>query len=194
MLRIFRYLDNLCRKNDLEYWICGGTLIGAIFHKGWKPKGSDIDITLSERDYSKLYELVLANPLEDTGVELIRPILFRIVDKKFRYSEGPRKGIGLTVDVSASKVRAGLFNVKYRCQVDEGNEKKFRKNILFPLKEYEFEGSKFFGPNDPISFLKVFDEGRERLADYSSRLEYFRDLRKIYDENKEIEINFVEGK
>ncbi len=191
MFRILKYLDRLCRENRLTYWICGGTLIGAIFHKGWKPNGSDIDITLPERDYARLYDLVLKNPLEGTSVELVRPILFRIVDSKGKYSKGSRRGVGLIVDVSASKVKKGLINIRYRCQIDEGNEKIFRKNILFPLREYEFEEGSFFGPNKPVSFLRCFKEGTQKLNDYGSNIEYFRKLREDYDANSEIEVNFI---
>ena len=82
MFRILRYLDYLCRKNNLRYWICGGTLIGAIFHKGWKPFGKDIDISLPKRDYKKLLGIVKENLLEGVELDVRDNTFFRIGDKK----------------------------------------------------------------------------------------------------------------
>lgn len=48
---ILVYVDKLCRKYDLRYWVCGGTLLGTIRHKGFIPWDDDIDIFLPWQDY-----------------------------------------------------------------------------------------------------------------------------------------------
>ncbi len=37
MLKLLRVFDEICRKNNLKYWLDGGTLIGAIRHNGFIP-------------------------------------------------------------------------------------------------------------------------------------------------------------
>lgn len=52
--QILAYVDEICRKYSLRYWVCGGTLLGTIRHKGFIPWDDDIDIFLPWRDYQQL--------------------------------------------------------------------------------------------------------------------------------------------
>ena len=114
MFRVLRYLDYLCRKNKLKYWICGGTLIGAVIHKGWKPVGKDIDISLPKGDYEKLLGIVKENLLEGVELDVRDNTFFRIGDKKSKYTKGYFKGEGIGVDVYGIDIRKRLFWIYYK--------------------------------------------------------------------------------
>ena len=56
-LGILDYFDKLCSENSLTYFLAGGTLLGAIRHKGFIPWDDDIDVMMPRKDYEKLKEL-----------------------------------------------------------------------------------------------------------------------------------------
>ena len=52
-LKILLDVDEFCRTNNIRYWLCGGTLIGAIRHQGYIPWDDDIDISMPRPDFDK---------------------------------------------------------------------------------------------------------------------------------------------
>jgi lipopolysaccharide cholinephosphotransferase len=53
-LGMLEYVDKVCRENDIEYTLAGGSLIGAMRHGGYIPWDDDIDIELTRTNYEKL--------------------------------------------------------------------------------------------------------------------------------------------
>ena len=55
---ILEYLQKICIENGLRYWIAGGTLLGAVRHKGYIPWDDDIDVIMELKDLKKLSTLL----------------------------------------------------------------------------------------------------------------------------------------
>lgn len=58
---ILKDFDRFCRENSLRYWVCGGTLLGTIRHKGFIPWDDDIDVFTPWEDYQRLIEIYADN-------------------------------------------------------------------------------------------------------------------------------------
>ena len=64
MTCLLREFNRICRKYNFKYWCVGGTLIGAIRHKGWVPFDADVDVAMLAKDYNKL-KTMIQNELPD---------------------------------------------------------------------------------------------------------------------------------
>lgn len=58
MLEMLKYIDSICTKHNIKYWLAFGTLLGAVRHSGFIPWDDDLDIQILEKDYSRLLKIL----------------------------------------------------------------------------------------------------------------------------------------
>lgn len=57
LLMLFKEINDICLKHNIIYYMAGGTLIGAIRHKGFIPWDDDMDILMTRDNWLKFIEV-----------------------------------------------------------------------------------------------------------------------------------------
>ena len=57
LFELYKEIDAICREHDIQYQLAGGTLIGAIRHRGFIPWDDDMDITMTRKHWNKFLEV-----------------------------------------------------------------------------------------------------------------------------------------
>lgn len=90
MLKALEYFADICEKNDIQWWLCSGTLLGAARHKGFIPWDDDLDVSMFKKDYRKLEKILAKMESEDYFYQSIRTDVDHVnLFGKFRKKKDP---------------------------------------------------------------------------------------------------------
>lgn len=107
-LNLLIAFDKFCNDNNLKYSLMGGTMLGAIRHKGFIPWDDDIDVSMPRPDYDKFIELTKDGMTEDykvysiqTKKDYIYPYIKLIDTRTVLYESNinTKYSIGLYIDI-----------------------------------------------------------------------------------------------
>lgn len=145
----------ICVTHGVKYYIAGGTLLGAVRHKGFIPWDADMDIAMPREDYEKFIE-VYAKELE--------PLCKCIHHKNYKYFTKPHALIilpgshlkisyeDLNPQFSIPGVYIEIFPLDC-VPVDEKLQKKQEADILFWKGLIYRKASLIFSENNPFQVL-----------------------------------------
>lgn len=72
LFKMMEEIHRLCVDNGLKYYMVGGTMLGAVRHKGFIPWDDDMDISMPREDYDQFINLP-RNTLPE-WMEIKRPL------------------------------------------------------------------------------------------------------------------------
>ena len=61
LLYLLKEFDSFCKKHNFSYSLAGGTLLGAVRHKGFIPWVNDIDVCMPRKDYDNFLKSFESN-------------------------------------------------------------------------------------------------------------------------------------
>lgn len=100
IFEIMKTFDGVCRENGLHYYMLGGTMLGAVRHKGFIPWDDDADFGLPRKAYEQLLKLPESSfpegyRLRHFSKEAGVPYAFiRLEDERTTCIEARRSGTG----------------------------------------------------------------------------------------------------
>ena len=58
LLTLLKEFDSICKKHNITYFLEGGSLLGAVRHKGFLPWDDDIDLCITRAEWEKLLKVI----------------------------------------------------------------------------------------------------------------------------------------
>lgn len=106
---LLQLIHNICEENGIKYYLYGGTLLGAVRHKGFIPWDDDMDILMFRKDHERFHEIcrrTICEPYvfvdrEDKSQFTIRHKII-IKDSAVKYLGAPLHehiNVGVSIDI-----------------------------------------------------------------------------------------------
>ncbi len=149
MVEMLSFLDDICKKNNITYFLAFGTLLGAFRHGGFIPWDDDLDVYINDKDLVKLRRII------NTGD-------YPYVVQDYTNDEGFVRYYNVLRDLNSEYVKDEF----------QHNQRKYR-GIQIDLFPYEYEvlepGRRFVGKT--FAFNERFFLGKNRfLTDFVFKL------------------------
>ena len=161
LYQLMKDVHELFTLYKLEYWIQGGTLLGAVRHKGIIPWDDDIDINIQLKDKDLFISLIPI--LEELGYEISEVWFGYKIAHNEVFEFGEKKGAPCIDIFFTVEKNNKIYYDKHWMQRDD-EPIYITKEELYPLKLYLFGETFALGPNNPVPYLD---------ASFSSNWPYF---------------------
>lgn len=180
-LNMLKELTVICENHQIDWFLIGGGLIGAIRHKGFIPWDDDIDLGMLRKDYDRFVQFApkeLSDAYELQLCEQDSSSFHSLLRIRHKYSTGM-----LAEDIDKN-INSGAFIEIYPYDNDTGEERKYKKqakSIKFWVTLLNNYGRK----NVPVSMkgklFRVFSMLMCRIIPFSFAISCWNQAKKRYD-------------
>lgn len=150
LYQLMKDVHELFTLNKLEYWIQGGTLLGAVRHKGIIPWDDDIDLNIKLIDKELFISLI--PELEKLNYDISEVWFGYKIASKNIFTFDQKKGAPcIDVFFTVEKDDKIYYDKHWMKRDDEPIY--ITKKELYPLRVYPFGNTIAIGPYNPVPYL-----------------------------------------
>lgn len=182
-LEILVKIQEICKKYNITYFAEGGTLLGAVRHKGFIPWDDDIDISMRRDDYNRFLEIAkkeIKYPLFVQSFETERRFAFDMI--KIRNTETT----AYTPNEACNECNKGIFVDIFPVDNEPDDDSIRKKENLNTFKELRRidRMTRLSAPssNKLKTFLSKFIKSLARL--FYSEESKKKDINKVIENSK----------
>jgi len=155
-------LDKVARaleKASIPYFIDGGTLLGAVRHKGQIPFDDDVDIGVFHTDFNDLahilYTNIVKNDKYEISIDVISPAIIKVFVRGMWVKNTVTGATIGTPTLDIFKWEKHQDQVRLWSRFDRIDFKNcfYKKKEFYPLQDYVFENIIVKGSNNPEKYL-----------------------------------------
>lgn len=150
LYNLMHNVDRILSHVGVEYWIIGGTLLGAVRNKGIIPWDDDLDIGIMDADVGKFLRI----PFSKFGYSTVETDF----GYKIFYSDRPLiEGVEWSfpfLDVFVYKKMQGRYKLAYPYARKEWPKDTWLPEELYPLRRYKFGATSVWGPATNVGYFE----------------------------------------
>lgn len=152
LLAMLKAFNLFATRNNIEYFVAGGTLLGTIRHKGFIPWDDDIDLFVKEDMATKILKLTKNNPyIDDEGrykilAPAVKPNVYptiKLVDTKtvvYEQNISKKYACGIWIDIFKMAYWPNDYNESLKLFDEQKKIKKWLQLSIFGnLQDFKYK-------------------------------------------------------
>ena len=167
LYQLLKGVSDTCHRNDIKYWIDGGTLLGCVREKNQIPYDCDVDLGMFQKDYDELKKYYsYFEKKYDFYIREEIPGFLKIFSKKCKMVQGEIR-MSPCIDILVYENFNGIIAIKDKATRHMYSKYRFLENNLLPLQRtYIYKDLKLYGALNPYPYLdRCYGEWKKRIHD-----------------------------